>query len=62
MYKYDQSQVPGDLDYALKSPVLNQTTKNFQEILSLVIYKSKLNKTSMDRCILHAHSDGPHVT
>ena len=25
-------------------------------------YKSKLIKTGMDRCILHADSEGPHMT
>ena len=33
--------------------VLNQTTEHFQEMLylSLVTYKSKLNKTGMNQCI-----------
>ena len=30
--------------------VLNQTTENFQEKSSLVVYKSKLNNTGMDQC------------
>ena len=35
-----------------------KTTENFQEMSSLVTYKSKLNKTGMDRGVfLHADPD-----
>ena len=47
----------GDKMIYLVSPatcalVLNQTTENFQEKSSLVVYKSKLNNTGMDQCFL----------